>query len=73
MRSVADDLRIRTLERVLEMPVSRRIALALSLGDDDLDLFVRTSGLDRAEARHRLRARRVHGRAPSAAAAADGR
>ena len=42
MRSVADDLRIGPLERVLEMPVSRRIALALSLGDDDLDLFVRT-------------------------------
>jgi len=59
---VADDLRVRTLARVLEMPVAARIRLALSLGDDDLDLFVRSSGLDRADALGRLRARRAHGR-----------
>lgn len=70
VRSVADDLRLRTLARVLEMPVPARIALALSLGDDDLELFVRSSGLDRVEAIGRLRAGRAHGRRiPSAAAA----
>ncbi|MBK5297299.1 MAG: hypothetical protein JJE40_09080 [Vicinamibacteria bacterium] len=74
MRSVADDLRVRTLARVLEMPVAARIRLALSLGDDDLDLFVRSSGLDRVDALGRLRARRAHGRrVPSGAAAADRR
>jgi hypothetical protein len=44
-----------------------RIELALALGDDDLDLFVRTSGLERGEARRRLIAQRQIGRAPSIA------
>lgn len=70
MRSVADGLRLETLERVLALPVVDRIALALSLGDDDVTLFVRTSGLDRDEARRRLRARRAHGRRPSIASPA---
>jgi hypothetical protein len=65
--SVADDLRGRTAARVLEMPVGARIELALRLGDDDLELFARASGLDRDEARRRLIARRAHGRAPSVA------
>jgi hypothetical protein len=38
------------------------VELALSLGDDDLDLFMRVSGLDRDEARRRLRAQRQRGR-----------
>ncbi len=50
------------------MPVPERIALALALGDDDLALFVRSSGLDRADALRRLRARRAQGRSPSDAA-----
>ena len=50
MRSVADDLRRRTMAHVLDLTPAARIELALSLGDDDLDLFVRTSGLDRDEA-----------------------
>jgi hypothetical protein len=41
MTSVADDLRARTIARVLALPVHARIALALSLGDDDLDVFVK--------------------------------
>jgi len=73
VRSVADDLRLRTIARVLAMPIAARVQLALSLGDEDLDLFVRTSGLGRDEARRRLRAQRARGRAPSGAAALDGR
>lgn len=70
MPSVADDLRARTAARVLAMPVAERIRLALSLGEDDLDLFVRASGRSRAEALAHLRATRAHGRrVPSAAAA----
>jgi hypothetical protein len=72
MRSVADALRARTIAQVLAMSPGERIALALSLGDDDLELFVRTSGLERAEALERLRARRRHGRTPSRAAGDDG-
>jgi hypothetical protein len=73
MASVADDLRRLTVERVLRVPVADRIALALSLGDDDLDLFARTSGLPVGEARRRLRAQRDRGRVPSRAARIDGR
>lgn len=64
--SVADDLRARTTARVLAMTVPARIALALALGDDDLDLFMRSSGLGRSGALRRLRARRQEGRTPSA-------
>ena len=67
VRSVADDMRRRTLAQVLELTTAARIELALSLGDDDLDLFVRTNSLDRDEARRRLRAQRQAGRAPSVA------
>ena len=67
MRSVADYLRRQTQAHVLTLSPAARIALALSLGDDDLDLFARTSGLDRDEARRRLRAQRQIGRAPSVA------
>jgi hypothetical protein len=68
MKSVADALRAETQRAVREMPIAARIALALALGDDDLDLFVRTSGLTRDEALATLRAQRARGRTPSAAA-----
>jgi hypothetical protein len=68
VRSVADDLRRRTVAHVLSLSVPARVELALSLGDDDLEVFVRTSGLDREEARRRLRAQRQVGRARSVAA-----
>ena len=48
MRSIADAIRARTVTQVLALSVRERITLALSLGDDDLELFVRASGLDRA-------------------------
>jgi hypothetical protein len=69
--SVATTLRAVNIARVLAMPVAERIALALALGDDDLDLFVRASGLDRAEALRRLRAGRRRGRLPSRCADPD--
>lgn len=68
MRSVADDLRAHTLAYVLALPLAARVELALSLGDDDLVLFARTSGLDRDEARRRLEARRQAGRRASVTA-----
>jgi hypothetical protein len=68
---VADDLRERTIARVLALPVAERIALAFRLGDDDLALYVRASGLEPDEARRRLCARRHAGRTPSASAALD--
>jgi hypothetical protein len=64
-----NDLRRRTIARVLEMPMAARIRLALSLGDDDLKLFARVSGLPREEARRRLRQQRGTGRRISRAAA----
>jgi hypothetical protein len=68
MRSVGDELRDRTRAQVLALAPRARIALALSLGDDDLRLFVAASGLDPESARARLRAARRHGRTPSACA-----
>jgi hypothetical protein len=69
VRSVTDDSRQRTIARVLDLSIPARIQLALSLGDDDLTLFARTSGLAREEARRRLRQQRENGRAVSRAAA----
>jgi len=65
MRSVADDLRRRDREAVLKLSPEERIALALRLGDEDLELFCRTQGLDRSEAIRILQRRRQAGRRPS--------
>jgi hypothetical protein len=67
MPSVGDEHRRRTSQEVLALPVAARIAMALSLGDDDLSLFVRASGLEPDEARRRLCMQRASGRAPSVA------
>ena len=71
MRSVADDLRRDTVARVRAMSVAERIALALSLGDADLDQYVRATGCSPEEARRQLTSRRHHGRTPSRAAAPE--
>jgi len=69
MTSIVDDLRRRTAASVRRMPVAERIALALTLGDQDLDLYMRVNGLGRHEARRALCAQRARGRTqPSAAA-----
>lgn len=71
MPSVADALRAQTAARLQAMSVAERIALALALGDQDLERFVRASGLPREEALRRLRAGRQRGRAHSRCAAGD--
>jgi hypothetical protein len=67
MRSVADDLRARTSAQVLALSVPDRMALAFSLGDADLEVFARASGLDRQDALRRLRTQRSRERRPSVA------
>ena len=56
VRSVADEFRARTVGRVLALSVPGRIELALKLGDDDLTLFLRSSGMARDAALRVLRA-----------------
>ena len=68
MRSVIDELRRDTVTRVLALPAAERIALALSLGDEDLARYVSYTGLDADQARERLRAQHARGRTPSRAA-----
>ena len=68
MKSVADDLRAATHRTVRELPLAARIELALALGDDDLALFMRTSGLSREQALAVLQRQRVRGRRRSVAA-----
>ena len=69
MASLSEELRSRTVTRVLELPIHERIELALRLGDEDLALFMRSSGLDEPSARLRLTNQRQQGRTPSACAA----
>jgi hypothetical protein len=65
MRSVADQLRHETGERVARMSVAERIELALSLGAEDLLLYMRASGKTRDEALRDLRTQRGRGRSYS--------
>jgi len=67
MASVAHDLRRRTRDQVLALSPKARIELAFALGEQDLDLFMRATGLDRDAARRRLRSARYRGRTPSVA------
>lgn len=73
MRSVADDLRVRNRAHVLRLSVPERIALALSLGDEDLARFSALNRIDPASALARLRANRSRGRRTSQAAHFDPR
>ena len=65
MRSVADDLRQKDRAAVLKLTPEERIALALRLGERDLEIFCRAQGLDRKEAIRVLQRRRQAGRRPS--------
>jgi hypothetical protein len=69
MRSVADDLRRDTVQRVLALGVTQRIALALRLGDDAADQYARTIGCSLEAARRQLASRHHEGRTPSRVAA----
>jgi hypothetical protein len=59
------------MAEVLALSPAERIELAFALGEADLALFVRASGLDRETALARLRASRRTGRRLSRAAAGD--
>jgi hypothetical protein len=67
MTSVADDVRRRTRDQVLALSPEARIELAFALGEQDLVLFMRATGLARDAALRRLRSSRQRGRTPSTA------
>ena len=62
MTSVAHLLRQSALEQVLQLSPAERIALALRLGDADLNLLCRYRGLDLDEAQRLLERQRQVGR-----------
>ena len=65
MHSVADELRRDTAVRLAQLSVQERIELPLSLGDADLDLYIRASGKNYDQALRDLRAQRARLRTPS--------
>ncbi len=65
MNSVADELREVERQELSRMTVSERLALALRLGDDDLELFARARNIDRESGNALLRRGRQNGRRPS--------
>jgi hypothetical protein len=71
MPSVSEALRRDTAERISRLSIHERIALALSLGDDDLALYVRATGKPPHVAARELHARHGRGRTPSRSAAPD--
>lgn len=66
MRSVADEVRERDRRDVARLSVDERIALALRLGELDLELYCGSRGLDRGSGLRRLRQQRQQGRVFSA-------
>ena len=66
MRSVADLLRQADREAVAELSPEARIALALELGDADLETLQHARGIDRAEAVRVFQRQRQAGRTLSA-------
>jgi hypothetical protein len=66
MRSVADDLRRADREAAARLSPGQRIALALALGDADLDALQHARGIDRADAIRVFERQRQVGRTPSA-------
>jgi hypothetical protein len=65
MQSVADELRAERRQEDRRRSPGARLALALRLGDDDLDAFRTAHGLDVVSARRLLQRRRQVGRHPS--------
>jgi hypothetical protein len=68
MKSVADALREQRAQRTAAWSPSRRVALALALGEEGLRAFCSAQGLTHAEGARRLRRQRQQGRRPSACA-----
>ena len=71
MKSVADELAKETAEAALALSVEERIASALRLGRQAVELYASTHGLGLEEARLELRRRNQIGRRPSACASFD--
>ena len=65
VKSVASILRARDSAEVRDMTIEQRLALAFRLGDEDLESFRATHGLDRPSAIRRLERRRQATRRPS--------
>jgi hypothetical protein len=66
MRSVVDDLRRADLEAAARLSAEQRVALALALGDADLEALQHARGIDRAAAIRVFERQRQAGRTPSA-------
>ena len=62
MRSVADHLRMEEREALLALAPRERVALALELGERDLEIFRRARSLPRREAARFLEQQRQAGR-----------
>ena len=65
MKSVADRLRAEDRQRLLRLSPAERVALALALGERDLETYRRARGLSRRDAQRLLERQRQHGRRPS--------
>lgn len=65
MSALAAYLRERTAAETEGLSTEERLALALTIGDDDLNLFCLSTGLTAEDARARVRASRRHGRRAS--------
>jgi len=65
VKSVVGALREAAEAEVRALSPERRVALALRLGDDDLEIYRDAQGLDRKGALAELRRRRRSGRQPS--------
>jgi hypothetical protein len=70
MTSVLDRLRDEDRKAVLALTPAERVALALALGERDLEMFRGVCGLSRVEAARILDRQKHHGRRPSACLAA---
>ena len=66
MKSVASALRVRDVTSVRDMSPVERLDLAFRLGEEDLESFRATHGLDRRTAIRLLERRRQATRQPSA-------
>jgi len=71
VRSIADDLRRETVERVKALAPAERIRLAIRLAERDAASYARARGLSLDEAREALARQRRRGRRPSACAGHD--
>ena len=65
MHSVADDLRDRLRNEIRLLSIEERLEQAYRLGEEGLEMFQQSNGLDRETAIRLLQRRRQAGRTPS--------